>query len=865
MDWSQSIRTRLRLLFARGAAETRMEEEIGFHIEMETERLVREEGLDRGEARRRALVAFGGVEKTKEELREGRGLAWLSGLRLDLKLGARMLMKYPVLTGASILALAVAVSLAASWFQFMGNITNPTIPLPDGDRVVQLRVRDLEAAANRTTSLHDFEAWRGEVETVDHVSAAAAVAYNVTTESGRFGSLDGARVTPSIFQLTRVQPMLGRTLMDADMEPEAPLVAVLGHGAWQRLFDGSPEALGRTLRLGSHYATVVGVMPPGYGFPVNEEIWTPLRERAVDYARLDGPRLITVGRLAPGASLQEARSELGLIGDRIAAEYPTTHEHLRPQVARFGRGSDMAGPAMLLNVPFLFFLLVVSANVATLLFARTATRQSEIAMRSALGASRRRIIVQLIAESLVLTSAAAALGLAVTHWGFRWAMNLFWQVQQSTPPFWFRDGLALSSVLYVCALAFIGAVIIGGLPGLRGTGSQLRNRLPQPGAGGSGMRFGAVATAVIVVQVALCVAFIPVAITNGRDLLPESDDVAGFPADDFLTGRLLRPEAAGESAGILDEVQRRLAAEPGVTATTRASRIPGFNHPVSAVEVEGDSGIVGVRQLAVDPNFFDVMEARVVQGRAFSETDGASDLDVAIVDESWAAEAFAGSNPLGRRIRYPGPAGSQPGPWHEIVGVVAGMERAVGPGEDVGIYHPLRVADRGGVQLYLRADVLPSSLVPQLHELVSSVDPELALTQLQPLEETWRPVRRANRFFLVGLGVVAAIILLFALIGIYALMSFTVAQRAREIGIRAALGADPRRIILTIFSRGFGQIGLGILVGATLISLTVSDSPEEMRLVAGVAAAMAVVGLLGCLVPAMRALRIQPVDALRAE
>lgn len=402
----KGLGARLRLLFAPGAAESRMEEEIELHLDLEAERLVREEGLDPREARRRARVAFGGVEQTKEELREGRGLAWLSGLRLDAKLGARMLIKYPVLTLASVLA--VAVALAASWFEFMSGMIRPSIPLPEADRIVQFHNRDLAAAANRPTWLHDLETWSGEVESVVDLSAGAAAEYAVTTESGRVATLQGMRVTPSMFRLVRTQPLLGRGLTESDVDASAEPVAVIGYSAWQRVFDGDPSAVGQTVRLGAEHATVVGIMPDGFGFPVNEEIWTPLRESALRYERRQGPSLLMVGRLAPGATLDEARAELAVVGQRTAAEFPGTHEHIRPDMNRFGRGNHMSGPAALLNIPFLLFVLVVSANIATLLFARTVTRQGELAMRSALGASRRRILLQLMAEALVLTLLAAA-------------------------------------------------------------------------------------------------------------------------------------------------------------------------------------------------------------------------------------------------------------------------------------------------------------------------------------------------------------------------------------------------------------------------------------------------------------------------
>lgn len=878
------LRARLRLLFAPHAAESRMEEELRFHVEMEAERLEREEGLDAREARRRALVSFGGRDKYREEMREGRGLAWLSGVRLDLKLGARMLLKYPMLTLASVLAMAIAVALAASWFEFMTDMARPRLPLPDADRLVVLRNQDLTTTdrdfSSEPRSLHDFELWRDELETIEELGAGVVHEYTVTREDGRFATLTGARVTPSLLRIARVQPLLGRSLTDADDEPGAAPVVVIGYSPWQRLFDGDRSVIGETVRLGGEHATIVGVMPEGFGFPINQEVWTPLRERAVNYARREGPPIRMMGRLAPGASLKQAQAELTTLGERSAAAFPATHENLRPEVRRFARGGNEAAVAAVLNIPFLLFLIVVSANLAVLLFARTATRASELAMRNALGASRRRLVLQLIAEALVLTSVAAVLGLAIARWGLGWGMELFFEVQQMRPPFWFDFGLSATTILYVGALAVLGAVIIGSIPGLRVTRGSLWNRFAQPGAGGSGMRFGRLATGVIVVQVALCVAFIPVAIMNGQDLLAEQR-ASDFPAETFLTGRLTLQQGAAVPGGVpragrqgdeprpeqlLEEVHRRLAADTRVLAATRADRIPGFNHPMEPIELAGDSSTTFLtRLLAVDADFFEVMGTRIVDGRAFRPDDASAEAGVAIVRQGWADGLFGGRSPIGARFRYPARDGGVESRWYEIVGVVAGVERAIGPGNLVSVYRPLRPEEHASVQLYMRTAGDPEPLMGEVHGLVTAMDPGLGLAELKPLDEVWRPVERSNAFFTVALGVVAAIILLFALIGIYALMSFTVAQRTREIGIRAALGADPRRIIVTIFSRAMRQIGLGVLLGATLISLTVLDSPGGLRLVGGVAAAMVVVGLLGCLIPAMRALRIHPTEALRAE
>ncbi|HSJ14168.1 MAG TPA: ABC transporter permease [Longimicrobiales bacterium] len=879
MSWIYGMPARLRLLFGARDAESRMDEEMRFHVEMETERLVREEGLTAAEARRRAKVAFGGEDRYREEMREGRGLAWLSGLSLDLKLGVRMLLKYPGLTAAGTLAIAVSVALAASYFEFMNDMVKPKLPLDEGDRIVAIQNWDLAAASPERRSLHDFEAWRGELVSIADLSAASMAEFNVSTDDRRYASYRGARVSASTFRVVRVAPLLGRPLTEADEAPDAPLAVVLGYSAWQALFDGDRAVVGRSVRLGADPATVVGVMPEGFRFPVNQEVWAPLRYQASDWERRDGPTIVMFGRLAPRIGLAEARAELATLGQRSAAAFPATHAQLRPRVERF---TDVVGMGLfvaLLNVPFVLFLVVVCGNVATLVFARTVSREGEIAVRSALGASRRRLVAQLFAEALVLTSLGAAAGLAAARWGLRWGMTMFWEVQQMSAPFWFDDRLSPITLLYTGSLAVIGAGIIGGVPALKATGRRLRHRLAQPGSGGAGMRFGAVSTGVVVVQVALCVAFLPLAITSGRDLLREKRG-SDFPAEAFLTGRISRQtealpgagtgstetEVAEHAAAQLAEVQRRISAESGVLAVTFANRMPGFNHPVEAIELEGDARSPDeVRVVAVDQHFFDVMGARIVAGRAFRDQDLHADSRLAVVDRSWAREHFAGRSPVGQRIRHPQRPAGEAERWHEIVGVVDGMPRAVGPGEDVAVFQPLRPGPQAAVQLYVRTATAPAALVPHVHDIVTAIDPALGVSQLMSLDDAWRPVYRANVFFATALTVVAAIIMLFALVGIVALMSFTVARRAREIGIRTALGADSRRLVVAIFSRALAQIGLGVIVGAALVSLAVARTSVTAGLVAGVAALMAGCGLVGCIVPALRALRIQPTDALRAE
>ena len=824
------------------------------------------------------------------------GISWL-----DFKLGFRMLVKYPGLTLVGVLALTVAIGLGAAWFEFTRDMFNPALPLEDGDRIVAIRNWDAANAAPESRSLHDFETWRAELESIQELGATSVAKYTLTTEDGRFASVSGAQITASGFRLARVSPLLGRPLLPEGERPGAPPAVVIGYDLWQRLFDGDRGVVGRTVRLGTSTSTVVGVMPKGFGFPINQEVWTPFRANALEYDRREGPEILAFGRLAPGVTLDEAQAELTAIGQRTAAQFPETNRQLRPRVQGYTDSLIGGGTLMrsALNVPFLLLLMVICANVATLVFARTASRQGELVMRSALGASRGRLVLQLFAEALVLTSLAAAVGLIIAGWGMRWGMSLFWEVQQSEPPFWFDAGLSLSTILYAVALAVVGAALVGAIPALRVTGRTLRPGLSQTAAGGSRLRFGRISMGMIVFQVAIAVIFLPIAIVRAQDALGNRVESIGFPADQYLSGRLTlqsevppsaMPEAAGNdfvarSAALQDEVRRRLADEPGIASVTFANRIPGMNHLYDDVQIEAP-GVAAdstpgawARVLSVDEAFFEVMNAPIVAGRDFQPADLESAAGAIIVDQGFVREHMRGRNPVGQRLRYPARAEEEAERWYEIVGVVQDLAMnaygpggyqdlaQTGPGGYVGVYHPLRPGEAESVQMFLRTDAPnPDALVPRIHSIITSLDPALGVDDLMMLDRVWQPAHRSERLLTWIMTFVVAIIVGLSAGGIYALTSFTVSQRTREIGIRAALGADPRRIVLTIFSRAVAQIGLGVLIGGVVFGLATGiRTVQGAGMIGATVALMAGVGLLACVLPAIRALRIQPTEALRAD
>ena len=808
------------------------------------------------------------------------GSSWL-----DFKVGFRMLARYPGLTVVGTVAMAVAIALGAIYFEAVHKWQNPRLPIRDADRVISIRNWDASAVGVEARSLHDFAIWREQVKTVENLGAAVTFVRNLITDDKRVESVRGAEITANAFGLMGTVPLLGRTLTVQDERPAAPPVIVIGHALWKARFASDPGVVGRTVKLGTVTATVVGVMPEGFAFPVSERIWAPLRADGSVLAPRTGPAVSIFGRLAPGASIDDARAELGAIGGRLAATSPETHKNLRPRVTTYAEPLVEGGRALMIrnilyavNGIFLMLLAIVSTNVATLVFARTATRGWEIAVRNALGASRGRIVMQLFIEALVLASLAAAIGLAAARFSLRWGLNLV--AGGDAMPFWIDDRLSWSTVLYTAVLAVIGAALVGVLPALRATKLSVQDALRNEGAARSGLRFGGFWTTVIVVQVAITVAFLPLAAGGVFESNRFRQRAQGIGAERYLTAAVdmdredhgIEPAAFDARARLsIDELERRLLAEPGVERVAFADRLPVEDQFKYRIELDTAAGALATDQrtstlVHVSRGFFAAFGTSVVAGRDFGPLDFETGR-VLIVNESFAHHVFGGRNPIGHRLRIvSGEIDSVASEdWYEIVGIVGNFGwQLPRPEEQSAMYRPtLPLLGRAG-QLAVRVRD-PETFATRVRTVAADVDPTIRLTDVQPLGQVGGGEARIN-WALTGVAwLISFIVLLLSATGIHALMSFTVARRTREIGIRAALGARPGRIVAGIFSRAFLQIGAGVLAGSGLAAVWGLDSTRQVLLLLAADGIMLAVGLAACAAPLRRAIRIDPTEALRAE
>jgi predicted permease len=796
---------------------------------------------------------------------------------VDWKLGARMLVKYPGLSVVGGLALAVAIGLGAAWFEVTRQYAKPHLPFPEGDRIVRIDLFDAAASRIEPRALYDFELWREQLSSIDQLGAYRTVERNLITADGNAQPTTVAEISSSAFPLTGVAPLLGRTLSETDAQPGSAEVVVIGYDVWQSQFNGERDVIGRTVSLARTPATIVGVMPEGFRFPATHQVWVPLRLTST--LPLEGLPVSVFGRLTDGATLESAQAELTTLGQSTAAQHPTTHAQLRPRISLFAAPpswSPQSDLARLSNVIAWLILATACANVATLVFARTATREAELVMRNALGASRARIMMQLFIEVFVLCAVAAIAGLTAAHLAFEYVVDLLPALGIDLP-FWWQFRLAPATVLYAAVLAFGGATLVSLLPAIKATRPRVQTSLSTIASGGTNMRFGGVWSAVIVLQVTAVSLCLPIVLDTAFRSLRRDTPV--FPGHEYLTVRTeldLAPattmaDARAHRLSVYAELERRLEAEPSVVGVTFGTGMPGQPQTVRQLEAQRGSGppflvlgsIDGARTwvASVDLSFFDAGRVPLLTGRAFH----AGDLDAentVIINESLARSI--GGNALGVRLRY---RTSDSDEWREVVGIArdAGMDR----GESDFMYLPTSVADMSPTYIAVHVPGDAGAFAPRLREIATQTEPGMRLYDLLPLDDV---LRRGDPIFIPAITavvIVTFLIMALSAASLYSLMSVAVTRRTREIGIRLAIGASSRAVLAAVLARAATQVGIGIAVGNVLLlpmmaALGNSEPVREMLpSMLGASGIMLLVGLIACGVPARRALRIEASEAIR--
>lgn len=813
----------------------------------------------------------------------------MDGLVQDVKYAVRRLVSSPAVTVVAILSLALGVGANTTIFSAVDTLLLRSLPYEDADRLVRVWM-SIEGRDGRfTNTLPDLLDLGSQTDAFESIAAFRGVDLNFTG-GDRAERVNGIAASASLFSTLGVRPRLGRAYTAADDRPDAAeRVVVLSHAFWQRRFGGTAEAIGETIRLSDVAHTIIGVMPPGFAFPFEGvDVWVPLRDDATTWGRGRGG-MNSVARLAPGVSLERARSEAAALADRLAEAYPATNldrGYIIDTLAEAYYGPVLRRILFVLFGAVGLVLLIACANVANLLLARAVGREKEIAVRTAIGAGRGRVVRQLLTESVVLALAGGGLGVLVAAWASGWLVTAVPEGMVHRLDSVTVDGRVL---LFTTLLSVLTGLLFGIVPALRAArtapGSVLRDG---GGRGGSaGPARGRLLRTLVAAQVALALVLLVGAGLMIRSLTALLAVDPGFDADRLLVVNYslgTRHTTTEEAARFHDAVLDRIAALPGVEAASVVNTLPmGSTTNYQDFRIEGreppDGRPFNTGNLFVGPDYFRAMGIPLVRGRALERQDARGAPGVALINRAMAERFWPGEDPIGRRVTIGWEATAEGPYWRTIVGVVEdsrflGLNRAARPE----LYLPLAQLPWRPQQATFVVRVEPgdpAAIAAAVQAEIRAVDPEIPLFDIAPMRRVMRdhasiaPLRTAAGL----LGLFGAIALCLAAIGLYGVISYSVAQRTHEIGIRGALGADRASVLRLVLGQGMRTVAIGVAVGLAgafaatrvLTGLLFGVDPADPVTFGGVALVLAAVALLAMLVPAGRAARVDPMVALRAE
>lgn len=804
----------------------------------------------------------------------------------DIRFAFRQLAKSPAFTLVAVLTLALGIGSATTSFSALNALLFRPLPLiQHQDRMLWINEAVPSKDVDRTDICYlDFLDWKKQTQTLEAlwVYDARTVILSGTDEPER---VNGSGISPGAFQAMGVQPILGRNPRPEDDNLDAPPVAILSYGLWQRRFGGDRHVIGRIVKVNAQPTTIIGVMPEGWRYPETVDIWLPLRAAAAEPRRgsfdYSGHAM-----LKPGVTLEQARAEFATISAALAKEYPSTNEGLvatlRP--VREEAVQDTAQLTILLFGAVIFVFLIACANVSNLLLARASTRTREIAIRLALGASRGRIIRQLLIESLLLGLIGGVGGLLVGWWGTALMLTAI----PIELPFWLRFDYDPAVFAFTSGLAVISAVLFGIFPALQSTRPNVVDEIKEGGrTSTSGARGSRLRSALVVVEVALALVLLVGAGLMMRSFLNLGRVAPGFDAHGVFTFRVGFPPAVTEDEAVIrrffQELPRRLAALPGVESVGATSGLPGIGAGgYQGFQIEGrpepksfaDTSSELFRH--VTPGYFESLRIPLVAGRRFTAEDDEKHPRVAIVDEAFAQKYFPHEDAVGHRWRPLKEGGPNKLPWIEIVGVVGSTRRFLDRAEPTPtLYVPQAQDSASFMTITMRVHGSPSSYTQPARAAVLSVNKDMPIYWIDPFE---RAIDRAQtiwvrHFFGWLFAVFALLALVLASVGIYGVMAYSVAQRTQEIGVRMALGAQARDVIAMVIRQGLSLVGFGLATGFVaayfMVQLLASNlygvSPHDPPTFTVVPVLLASVALLACYVPSRRATKVDPIVAMRSE
>ena len=860
-----------------------LDREIREHIELETQENI-DRGMDPEEARYAAVRKFGNVTRVKEDAREVWIVVWLEQLLEDIRFAFRLLYKTPGYTIVAILTIALGIGVNSAIFSIFYATLIAPFPYPDPDQLVVVW-SNIDGHRN-TVSTADYLDWKRESQAFQILGAVSGEQFNLSSGE-RPEVVEGSYLTPGFLdQLIGDQPFLGRYVLPEEAQPGKNHVIVITHKLWQRYFNGDPNILGKAVHLNGEPYTVIGVQPPGQPDRLGRQLVVPMAFTA-EQVNHDFHWLVVLGRLKPGVTIAQANTELDAIARRIAEAHPKSNKGWGVRVEPLK--NDFLAP----NVPMLlkllqgvvgFVLLIACVNVGNLLLARGTARRKEIAVRASIGASRRRIFGQFLIENLVMALTGGVLGIGLAY-------ALMKILLTTMPPNTLLSEtdvrMSVPVLLFTLASAMAAGILFGCAPAWHATRVSPNEVLKESGGAVQGSGRHGLRRALVIAEFALALTLLSGGGLAMHSLWNLEHLDLGFRSDHLLTFYLPVTKGRLAESSQITSFYRQIADQiqtlPGVTAVSSSTGIPfrGFFFGMP-VQIAGNETPDAARQPSavfnmVTPQFFKVFEIRLLQGRVFTDQDTEGNAPVAVINEEFARRYLAGKDPLSRHVLVqqliPGVTKFGPEIAWQIVGVYKDFRNGDWNEDRPEIDVPFWQSPWPQAQIAVRSAGDPETLTKSIEGVVHSVDPQLPLGLVRTMDQRLNEILAEHRFMAVLFAGFATVGLLLATIGIYGVMSFTVALRTHEIGLRMALGAYRARVLTLVLKEGMPLAGVGLVlgflgayfVGKMMHGLFLNVAAFDYDAFIAVGAALLLAALLACFIPAHRATRVDPMLALRHE
>ena len=798
----------------------------------------------------------------------------------DIRYGIRGLARHPGFTAVAVITLALGIGANSAIFSVVNAVLLKPLPFNDPEHLVWLW-DTAPQFANIPTSLPDFLGWKEQNRSFEHLAAFESGSMFIDAGDGTTDTPVGL-VTPELFSVFQVSPILGRTFTNEETLPGRFRVAVLSHSMWQNRFGSDPNVLSRTLQLNGATYTIIGVLPAGFSYPNRAELWRPL---PIDPAKLDpGPHYLNVvGRLKPGVTLAQAQADMSTIAARLSEQYKEKNAGHGVKLERLSNVivGDISLALYVLLGAVGFVLLIACANLANLMLARVGARQKEIALRTALGASRLRIVRQLLIESIMLALGGGVVGLLLAFWAVSWVVSL----SADTIPRVREISIDPRVAGFTLLVSVLTGVLFGLAPALQVSRPDLTDALKESGRTTAGHRRNRLRSVLVVSEVALSLVLLVGAGLMIRSFEKLNQVDPGFkPAQVMSLGvAILRTKYPEDQhvAQVYSQILERAANTPGVLSAGAISDLPLMGSNTSdSFTIEGRPPIPkeaepSTEYHVVTPRYFESMGIPLSSGRDVADTDTRQSPNVVVINDAFARRHFAGENPLGHRLRL---QGQERDPLL-VVGVV-GNVRQLGldqqPPPEVFVpflQDPLSTTYQRAMTIVARSKSDPGAIAGPLRAAVTSVDKSLPVFAFKPMTEYMHDSLSRRRFSLILLSIFSGVALVLAAVGIYGVISYGVTQRTHEMGIRMALGAKPRDVLTLVVRQAMvlalAGVGIGLLASLALTrlmkGLLFSVSVTDPMTFVAIALLMTLIALLACLIPARRATKVDPLVALRYE